>query len=196
MRLCIRKIRKLAQAVCLCLCVMLHTSCAEEGLWMALELLSLIDLSAMQDEAPPKNTSVQKNFLQTPAPVSLETFSHGELAKEVDRQISEIWKECKKKGIRDYDRNGVINCCDAATAACTEWMNTYSRKVRLCQQQTNSLNHMYLQIWMGDNWGWWSVDPRYTADGTHDMETVWRGRYSKRHDDPHGYWVDYFYRYI
>lgn len=115
--------------------------------------------------------------------------------QEVDKQIAWVWKQCEKKGVKDYDSNGKINCCDAAIAFCNEWKNTYCKRIRLCQQQTVRMNHMYVQIYI-DDIGWWSVDPRYTVDGTHDMGYVWSYKYSKNADDPEGNWVRYYKKWI
>lgn len=109
----------------------------------------------------------------------------------VDRQISSVWQQCEREGIRDYDGNGKVNCCDKATAFCIKWRKQYKRNVRLCQQQTRKMNHMFVQIWL-DGYGWWSVDPRWTSNGTHDMKEVWRGKYDRAYDDTEAYWVKHF----
>ena len=119
---------------------------------------------------------------------------YGYDSKSLDKRISWVWGQCEKEGTRDYDRNGVVNCCDYATHFCIKWRNNYSEEVRLCQQQTARMNHMYVQIRC--TWGWWSVDPRYTIRGTHDMETVWPGKYSTQGDNPWGYWARYFMDYV
>ena len=117
-------------------------------------------------------------------------YSKGKDAALVDRQISWVWQQCEKEGIRDYDGNGTVNCCDRATAFCIKWRQSYSRRIRLCQQK-RMLDHMYVQIWL-DGYGWWSIDPRWTSNGTHDMKEVWKWKYDARYDDTDAYWVVYF----
>ncbi len=117
-----------------------------------------------------------------------------DVGKDIDWRITQVWKECEREGTRDYDENGVVNCCDYATHFCIKWRKKYSEEVRLCQQQTANMNHMYVQIKCV--WGWWSVDPRYTTNGTHDMEVVWPRKYSPYGDNPYGYWAKYFTAYI
>lgn len=116
------------------------------------------------------------------------------MGDELDWRITQVWRECEKEGTRDYDGNGVVNCCDYATHFCIRWKRKYKEEVRLCQQQTWKMNHMYVQIKC--SWGWWSVDPRYTTNGTHDMEVVWPRKYSPNGDNPEGYWAVYFSRFI
>ena len=135
--------------------------------------------------ARPTETSYQK------APVNVYTTA---AAQQVDRQISQIWQQCEQEGIRDYDGNGVTNCCDKATAFCIKWRRQYTRRVRLCQQMRD-LDHMYVQIWL-DGYGWWSVDPRWTSNGTHDMKQVWKYLYDRDYDDVDAYWVKVFSSYI
>lgn len=112
---------------------------------------------------------------------------------EVDRQISYVWGLCEREGIKDYDQNGIVNCCDYATAFCRKWNRCYGRRVRLVQQK-KKLDHMYVQIQM--DWGWWSIDPRWTVYGTHDMVRVWGNKYDPKADDTDAFWVHYFTRYI
>ena len=95
----------------------------------------------------------------------------------------------------DYDGNGTVNCCDKATAFCIQWRRYYKNSIRLCQQMTGRLDHMYVQIWV-DGYGWWSVDPAYTSNGTHDMKAVWGKRYNRDCDDVGAYWVKEFSKYI
>ena len=135
--------------------------------------------------ARPAETSYQK------APVNVYMTA---AAQQVDRQISQVWQQCEQEGIRDYDGNGVTNCCDKATAFCIKWRRQYSRRVRLCQQMRD-LDHMYVQIWL-DGYGWWSVDPRWTSNGTHDMKQVWKYLYDRDYDDVDAYWVKVFSSYI
>lgn len=135
--------------------------------------------------ARPAETSYQK------APVNVYMTA---AAQQVDRQISQVWQQCEMEGIRDYDGNGETNCCDRATAFCIKWRRQYSRRVRLCQQMRD-LDHMYVQIWL-DGYGWWSVDPRWTSNGTHDMKQVWKYRYDRDYDDVDAYWVKVFSSYI
>ncbi|MBP5158360.1 MAG: hypothetical protein ILP18_10885 [Treponema sp.] len=119
----------------------------------------------------------------------------GSEAGFLDSQIIWVWQQCEREGIRDYDGNGEVNCCDRATAFCIKWRRTYSRSIRLCQQSTLQLNHMYVQLYVS-GYGWWSVDPCYSESGTHDMKMVWGRRYSRAYDVSDAYWVNYFSRYI
>ncbi len=115
-------------------------------------------------------------------------------ARHIDEQISYIWEHTKNY-VRDYDDNGEVNCCDVATAFCIRWKSVYSMPIRLCQQQTAKINHMYVQILT--SWGWWSVDPQYSnRNGSHDMKDVWGLKYSIYGDDTNGYWVRFFSKYI
>ena len=116
-------------------------------------------------------------------------------ADALDEQISLVWGQCEKEGVKDYDKNGVVNCCDRATAFCIKWKQSYRNDIRLCQQQTNAMNHMYVQIYLPD-YGWWSVDPSFTENGTHDMQAVWGWRYSPGQDVTEAYWVHEFSTYI
>lgn len=115
-------------------------------------------------------------------------------ARQLDKCISYVWNSARYI-VRDFDKNGEVNCCDTATAFCIKWKATYSLPIRLCQQQTSKFNHMYVQILT--NWGWWSVDPEYNDwNGSHDMADVWGWKYSVYGDNPNGYWAKYFARYI
>ncbi len=116
-------------------------------------------------------------------------------ADALDEQISLVWGQCEKEGVKDYDKNGVVNCCDRATAFCIKWKQSYRNDIRLCQQQTNAMNHMYVQIYLPD-YGWWAVDPSFTENGTHDMQAVWGWRYSPGQDVTEAYWVHEFSTYI
>ena len=113
----------------------------------------------------------------------------------VDRQISAVWQQCERDGIRDYDGNGKVNCCDRATAFCIKWKKLYSREIRLCQQMTKKIDHMYVLIWL-DGYGWWAIDPAYSHYGTHDMKAVWGSRYVQGCDDTTAYWVKVFSKYV
>lgn len=116
-------------------------------------------------------------------------------AEALDGQMSLVWSQCEKEGVKDYDRNGVVNCCDRATAFCIKWRKSYRNDIRLCQQQTNAMNHMYVQIYLPD-YGWWSVDPSFTENGTHDMQAVWGWRYNPAQDVIEAYWIREFSTYI
>lgn len=116
-------------------------------------------------------------------------------ADALDEQISLVWGQCEKEGVKDYDKNGVVNCCDRATAFCIKWKQSYRNDIRLCQQQTNAMNHMYVQIYLPD-YGWWSVDPAFTGNGTHDMQAVWGCRYNPGQDITEAYWVRVFSKHI
>ena len=114
--------------------------------------------------------------------------------QDVDRQMDYIWSCCVKRGIPDWDENGITNCCDKAVSFIREWRRVYSREIRLCQQTTLQLNHMYVQVKM--DWGWWSVDPAWSYDGTHDMQKVWGNQYRDGADMSDAYWVRYFSRWL
>ena len=116
-------------------------------------------------------------------------------AADVDEQMSLVWNLCEKEGVKDYDKNGVVNCCDRATAFCIKWKKSYRNDIRLCQQQTNVLNHMYVQIYLPD-YGWWSVDPTFTENGTHDMQAVWGWRYNPAQDVTEAYWGRVFSKHM
>lgn len=116
-------------------------------------------------------------------------------ASDVDVQINWIWQKCQQEGIRDYDGNGIVNCCDKATAFCIKWKKQYSLSIRLCQQQTEKMNHMFVQIYL-PGYGWWSVEPSFTVAGTHDMKVAWGRCYNRAYDDTEAYWVRVFSSYI
>lgn len=126
------------------------------------------------------------------APANVYLTEEGQL---IDSLINRIWRQCEKEGVRDYDRNGKINCCDRATAFCIKWRQYCQNSIRLCQQMTNSLDHMYVQILL-DGYGWWSVDPAYTVNRTHDMKEVWGWKYNRDYDEVDAYWITEFNRYI
>lgn len=136
--------------------------------------------------ARPAAASYQK------APANVCWTEQGRL---VDSRINFVWRQCEREGLRDYDQNGKVNCCDRATAFCIRWRRNYKNDVRLCQQMTRNIDHMYVQIWL-DGYGWWAVDPAFTSNGTHDMKAVWGSRYNRDYDDIDAYWVKRFSRYI
>ena len=115
--------------------------------------------------------------------------------RDLDAQISLVWSMCRKEGIRDYDGNGTVNCCDKATAFCIKWKQSYNWEVRLCQQQTDQLNHMFVQLYIPD-YGWWPIEPAFTKNGSHDMQLVWGDLYNKDFNETEAYWVQVFNRYI
>ena len=117
--------------------------------------------------------------------------------EEVNKLATWVWNEVQINSDDkiDWDKNGSVNCCDKAVSWCRRWKKYSDRPIRLCQQQTNKMDHMYVQVYM--SWGWWSIDPCYTDIlGNHDMKEVWNEKYSKWNDDPYGYWVEYFEKYI
>ncbi|MCR5623520.1 MAG: transglutaminase-like domain-containing protein [Treponema sp.] len=123
------------------------------------------------------------------APANVYMTAQGRL---VDSWIDNVWRQCY---VRDFDGNGEINCCDKATAFCIKWRQYNNNRIRLCQQQTRSLNHMYVQIWL-EGYGWWSVDPAYKNNGTHDMKAVWGNNYNRDCDSVDAYWITVFSNYI
>lgn len=191
-------IKRMAFVAFVGVAVIMLTSCMHMALGM-IDILQEVDYqlaeytgtsagsysSSSSYSARPAETSYQK------APVNVYMTA---AAQQVDRQISQVWQQCEQEGIRDYDGNGVTNCCDKATAFCIKWRRQYSRRVRLCQQMRD-LDHMYVQIWL-DGYGWWSVDPRWTSNGTHDMKQVWKYLYDRDYDDVDAYWVKVFSSYI
>ena len=166
--------------------LLLLTSCM--GLMMVAAAGVAYGLDSYESRSAGSSTAVSRS-----EPVRSQ-YTGGE-AGLVDAQISAVWNQCEREGIRDYDRNGDVNCCDRATAFCIKWKKLYPRSIRLCQQQTAAINHMYVQLYMS-GYGWWSVDPCYTASGTHDMKMVWGRQYSRTRDDTDGYWVTYFSQYV
>lgn len=128
--------------------------------------------------------------------ISFQLTSKPSLAEQddLDRKITAVWRQCEREGIRDYDGNGRVNCCDRATAFCIKWNRQYGNKVKLAQQMTKKIDHMY--VLMETQYGWWAIDPTYSVYGRHDMKTVWGDRYIEGVDDVDAYWVKYFSRYI
>lgn len=188
------KIKRMVWAVGVGFAVMMLTSCAQllflAAAGMVYEAVSYDNSSSAtvasyssSYSARPVAASYQK------APSDVYTTAQGRL---VDGWMDNVWRQCK---VRDFDGNGEINCCDKATAFCIKWRQYNNNRIRLCQQQTRSLNHMYVQIWL-EGYGWWSVDPCYTASGTHDMKMVWGNLYNRDYDQVEAYWITEFNRYI
>ena len=190
-----KKLKMAVWAACVGIFTMMLTSCMElmlVGMAAGVDYLAERSSSSTSYSAASSTSSYSAQPIAASyqkAPANIYATSEGRL---VDSQISWVWQQCK---VRDFDGNGKVNCCDRATAFCIQWRRCYTNSVRLCQQMTRSLDHMYVQIWL-DGYGWWSVDPAYTANGTHDMKEVWGRRYDRAYDEINAYWITEFNRYI
>ena len=53
--------------------------------------------------------------------------------REVDRVATWVWQEVKREGNDrvDWDRNGIVNCCDRAVSFIRKWKQYSNKEIRL-----------------------------------------------------------------
>ena len=97
--------------------------------------------------------------------------------------------ETARRIIKDYNKDGKINCIDRAIAFKIIWSANHIQTCEFVSNcNGNTFNHLFVRIKDGKN-GWVYIEP----NGSYRMEDVWGEYYNPAYNNcsNHNYWMKY-----